>query len=803
MSRVLRLSVASLGAAVWVSGAVAGPSENVIFHSNLDEHAQYNDIWGYTAPNGDEYALLGVNTGLAVINIVDPSNPYETGFFSGAASDWRDIKTYGHYAYVTNESSGGLMIVDLADPENPVQRPSYTGFSTAHNLYIDVPSARCFIAGSNLGNGGVRILSLANPLSPAPVGQWETTYLHDVYVSGNRLYGSAIYAETLYILNITNPGSITTLATIGNYPAAFTHNAWATADDQLVMTTDETSSSSCRLWDISNLGSIFQTDAYKPNASTIPHNTHIEGDFAYISHYTLGVKIVDISNPSDIVEAGSWDTYPANDGSSYSGCWGVFPFFQTNPDLLVASDISTGLYVLEFKGPLGTLAGEVTEAGAPAVKVAEADVEIVQTGIATKTDAGGQYALSDVAGSVDVRVSAFAYETKTVAATITAGITTPLDVALDPLPHGSVSGTVSDGQTALPLAGASVEVLATPLSTSSGGGGAYALPTVPVGGYTIRVSRFGYDPLETAVTVTDGSDLVLDVELSPALEADDFESANPGWTVSGNATTGQWERADPQGTTNGLSQIQPEDDHTPAAGVNCWVTGPLAGSSYGDHDVDGGATILTSPTYDVTGLTSPRVSYWRWYSTGLGNSTTDFWVVQISGNGGASWTTLESFDDAANAWTKVDVEIASLVTPSNQIRFRFTAQDTGAGSITEAAVDDFTIYETESGPPTAAPWIAGPALTMSLGPSFPNPFRGGEATALDLTIPAKGNVEAAVYDVAGRNVARIQDGVLDAGTHRLRWGGRLKDGNAAPAGVYFVKVTTPQGERSRKLLVIR
>ena len=48
--------------------AAAQVSQNVIFHSQLNEHSQYADIWGYTHTNGDEYALLCTSMGLAVVN---------------------------------------------------------------------------------------------------------------------------------------------------------------------------------------------------------------------------------------------------------------------------------------------------------------------------------------------------------------------------------------------------------------------------------------------------------------------------------------------------------------------------------------------------------------------------------------------------------------------------------------------------------------------------------------------------------------------------------------------------------------
>ncbi|HMB70494.1 MAG TPA: choice-of-anchor B family protein, partial [bacterium] len=301
-----------------LSAAVASPAaaqltQDVIVHSTLDEHPAYSDVWGYVAPGGDEYALLGTFGGTAVINITAPWAPYETGYFPGPGSTWRDIKTYQHYAYVTNEDSGGLEILDLSDPENPVRLPAYTGFSTAHNLFIDQATARCYIAGSDLGSGGVRILSLANPTAPAEIGSWEDVYFHDVTVQDDVLYGSAINDATLRILNAANPASLVPLATIGGYPQAFTHAAWPTSDGTHVMTTDETAGAACRMW---NVATQLQTDLYLPNPTTVPHNVIIEDELAYISHYTLGVRIVDVTDPAALQELAWHDTWPLDDNGT-------------------------------------------------------------------------------------------------------------------------------------------------------------------------------------------------------------------------------------------------------------------------------------------------------------------------------------------------------------------------------------------------------------------------------------------------------------------------------------------------------
>ncbi|MGQ0720311.1 MAG: choice-of-anchor B family protein [Candidatus Eiseniibacteriota bacterium] len=802
--RPIRLLALVLPAAVLLVTAPAGGQtfQNVILRSNLDEHTGYSDVWGYTAPNGAEYALLGTWNGVAVINVSDPSQPYQTGFVPGANSLWRQVKTYQHWAYVTNESSGGLGIIDLSDPENPVQRAPYTGFARAHNLFIDETTARCYIVGSNLGVGGIRILSLADPEHPVEVGSWEVLYVHDVMVRADRAYCSAIYAAQLIMLNVANPAAIPApLGTISNYISAFTHSAWPTDDNQYVMTTDEVTGASVRMWDVSNLPASSQTDAYRPNPSGSPHNVFIDGDLAFVSHYTAGVRVLDVTNPHAMQEMGWYDTYPATNGAGFEGCWGVFPYFGTNPDLFVASDIQTGLWVFEYRGPVGTVTGQITQAGDPTVKVAGAQVAVTETGTTVFSDGVGVYSLLEPGGQRTLSVSAFGYDSLTVPVNIVAGSTLTLDLALDALPSGSISGSVVDAWTALPIPGATVEILDTPLAVAADPAGGYVHSAIPAGTFTVQASAFGYDRLRAQVAMTVGAQVGLDFPLPPAAVAETFEGASPGWSVSGSASTGMWERGDPQGTAEGIELVQPENDHT-ATGSRAWVTGLLAGSALGHYDVDAGETVLSSPVLDLTALAEPRLGYRRWFSTGLGNPTTDFFTVEVSSDGGASWTVIENTDQRRAEWWLVDVALDALIVPTAEVVFRFTARDTAAGSITEAAIDDLTVYDTSSFTGTSAP-LGGLGPGVRLSAAFPNPVRGGEETALALGLSVPSRIEARIYDVAGRYVATLASGPMPAGPHRLVWDGRGTRGGAVAAGVYFVRLESEAGKESRKVVILR
>lgn len=179
-----------------------------------------------------------------------------------------------------------------------------------------------------------------------------------------------------------------------------------------------------------------------------------------------------------------------------------------------------------------------------------------------------------------------------------------------------------------------------------------------------------------------------DVLVASVTFADDMET-NKGWTVGAtgdNATTGVWNRMNPEATA-----AQPENDHTAAPGVTCWITDGRAGSSVGTYDVDGGTTTVTSPTFSATGGEA-YVGYFRWYSNNQGGSPNeDTMPVEISNNNGSTWTSLELVGENAGAWVGKTFRIADFVTPTSTMRVRFRARDLGDGSIVEAGVDDFSV----------------------------------------------------------------------------------------------------------------
>ncbi|MAV64230.1 MAG: hypothetical protein CMG00_03455 [Candidatus Marinimicrobia bacterium] len=173
--------------------------------------------------------------------------------------------------------------------------------------------------------------------------------------------------------------------------------------------------------------------------------------------------------------------------------------------------------------------------------------------------------------------------------------------------------------------------------------------------------------------------------------SDDFEEES-GWYVEGDALEGIWIRDIPtQIQVNGVNYM-PSDDHT-ENGEFCFITGSedFNGDRY--NDVDGGQTILYSPLYDFSSHSKALVSYWKYYTNNLGdNPDSDFWRVQVTND---NWSTVYTIEQTQNSnidWQLYELTIdQSSIGFSDQMQFRFIAEDLYGGSFVEAGIDDFSI----------------------------------------------------------------------------------------------------------------
>jgi hypothetical protein len=283
----------------------------------------------------------------------------------------------------------------------------------------------------------------------------------------------------------------------------------------------------------------------------------------------------------------------------------------------------------------------------------------------------------------------------------------------------------------------------------------------------------------------------------------DFGDGSPTSVGAPNdATTGNWERGDPETTIRNGYVVQPEDDHS-ASGTQAWVTGLAAGALPTTFDVDGGTTTLYSPILDLSGTVDPYVSYARWYCNNAGSHPyEDSFSVEVSGDGGGSWEEVETVavsSSASSGYTRVQFRLSDLLAPTATVQFRFLASDPVWPSLVEAAIDDFEVLDAVATPvPEPGPLLVDRAR---LDAARPNPFRG--STTVRFALPSAAEARLAVYDAAGRRVRTLVTGAQGAGEHSVEWDGRDAGGAKASSGVYWVRLESGNITDSRRIVLLR
>lgn len=767
------------------SSLFSQPNLNFLSQYNYNTHC--SDIWGY-AKNNREYALVGVVNGLSIVDITTPTNPIEIDFIDGPNSTWRDIKTNGDFAYVTNETSGGILIVDLSPlPDTIVQytyyMPVINGFPAvgdSHNLYID-EFGFIYIVGASENAGGAIILDAnVDPLAPPIVGYGPSVYTHDVYTRNNKMYSSEFGSGQFAIYDVSDKSNITFLGS-ANSPATATHNAWISDDANSIFVTDETSNAPVSAFDISDYNNITLVDEFRPPATVglgvIPHNGHVLNDFVVTSFYTDGVVIIDGSRPHNMIQVGQYDSWQGGNGG-FNGCWGAYPFLPSGN--IIISDMSEGLIVLgnNFQRACW-LEGNITDASTTN-PVQGASIEILTTIYSDLSDLSGEYAtgLAD-AGSYDILVSKAGYVSQVINVNLVNGQVTMLDVMLVPAISFALNGQVLDKVTGTPVPNAAIRFRNATYdrSATTDASGQFSIPTFYEDSYSVFAGKWGYLTAEklNENVLNNGTGYI--IEIGEGIQ-DEFV-LDLGWTVSGDSTDADWEIGDPDLTTFQGNPSNPEDDIQTDIGDQCYVTGKLGGGVIAD-DVDAGVTILTSPLFDVSAMVDPAISFYLWfYNAGTGTPD-DYMLVTLSN--GTTTVELDSLTSSQNAWTLYDLPISQYLTPTSTMQFTVEIADIGFEHIVEGALDLFKVYD---------------LTTVSNDPEMPTtdflvyPNPSNQAFTVDLTNSDwKTDVTLVLTDVSGK--------VLEMHTAQDK---QIRLGEELATGIYFLQLISKEGYSKTKKII--
>lgn len=751
---------------------------NLTLQDNISYPFVLANIGGYVDSFGNEYALVGTEDGLSIVDVTTPSNVVEIFAVPGAQSGWREVKTWLNYAYVTNESGDGLQIIDLANLPASYLVTQYHGdgaifnqLETIHALHID-DNGFCYLYGSNLFNGAAIILDLnTDPWNPVYMGHTPGDYIHDGYVRNDTLWAGHIYDGEVRVWNCANKANPSLLASWIT-PGAFTHNTWLSQDSHTLFTTDEVNDSYLTSYDVTDLANVVELGRFQttPGSGSIVHNTHIVqasgGEFAVTSWYRDGVVITDVTRPQNMVQTGRYDTYAQGTGGGFDGDWGVYPYLPSGT--IVASDMDNGLYVLAPTYVRACyLEGVVTDSisGLP---INNATVQVLTTSLTKNSILTGEYKMGTVTpGTYDVQCSKAGYYTETVTGVVLAnGVLTIQDFELSPISSIVLTGQVVEAGTLNPIPFAQVIVSNATFQNNitTNATGDFSITNFIPGVYDVVGGKWGWRTNCSNTNITGGVPIQIVCDKG---YYDDF-IFDFNWTVTGQSSN-SWERGEPDGTALMGNPANPELDVSNDCGVECYITDNGGGGAW-DNDVDNGNTVLTSPVFDATLYTNPLVKFYRWFvnigDNGGGNPD-DTMKVRITN--GITTVPLETvFNNSVGngLWLSRTFTLASFISLTPNMQFIVETADWGpVFNVVEGGIDKFEIVEG----PVGINEIASNDLMIR---AFPNPF----SNSINIEINAASLSDQAalvVTDVTGRV---LMNHPLNKTIHNVTLGEQLSSG---------------------------
>ncbi|MCK8498326.1 LVIVD repeat-containing protein [Myxococcus fulvus] len=292
--------------------------------------------------------LLG---GLSVFDVKDRTSPtlVKTVTIAGDGA-WNGVWAKGDALYVASDSSG-LIVFDITDPANPVFVRHAEGPDAVHTVLVE--GERLF---ANSPGTGTFVYDITSPLAPtllqlitwSPEGY--TGGPHDVFVHGDRLY---ISNDTtgFHIMDISDLDDVRHL---GDYlqPGFFGifshHNAVGTfAGRTLAFVGGEFTASHVRVLDVTDPTNIPLIGTFRMRPLTSMHNLLLRGNLLYVAWYQEGLRVLDVSHPTQPRQLAHFNTYRETDPRRGNGIFeGAFGVRIPGDGFVYLVDSSRGLIIV-------------------------------------------------------------------------------------------------------------------------------------------------------------------------------------------------------------------------------------------------------------------------------------------------------------------------------------------------------------------------------------------------------------------------------------------------------------------------
>jgi len=271
---------------------------------NVELEGTVFNFWGLprNATIQDDYVYVATSgTGLSIVNVSDPSNPYEIGF-AETPSCAMDVAVSGPIACV-GDGLGGLRVMDVSNPENPFEIGRLETFYAGD---LDISGQYAYVT---QGWDGIRVVDLSDPTNPLSVGACDLLNLpSDIEIVDSLAYIADGY-DGLVVIDVSNPASpwLIGICDTPNFALALAVSGdFAFVADQ---------GGGLRIINVANPE---QPNEVGNLTGFVATTVGVNGDFAYVGTYN-DLVIVDISNPSNPLIVASCDLPESANGLCVAG----------------------------------------------------------------------------------------------------------------------------------------------------------------------------------------------------------------------------------------------------------------------------------------------------------------------------------------------------------------------------------------------------------------------------------------------------------------------------------------------------
>ncbi len=317
----------------------------------------YNECWGFYV-NDKEIAVIGSTEGTHFFDVSNPASSSEIAFvagaYTGAGVIHRDYHDYQGYLYAVCDegNTSTLQIIDISNLPNYINTvyDSNNLFTKAHNIFIDTATGKMYACASN---SAMDVYDLQNPTSPQLIYSYNNVgHVHDAFVRNDSAYLNC-GNDGLRIFDFSNVNQLgdqpLLLGSLTSYPdAGYNHSGWLSDDGKTYIMQDENHGYDVKILDVSDVSNISVLSTFNSgvNSQSMAHNGIIKGNNVYIPYYHDGIRVFDISDPSNPIQTWEYDTYAPLSHASYKGAWGVYPYLPSGN--IIVSDMQTGLYIFNL-----------------------------------------------------------------------------------------------------------------------------------------------------------------------------------------------------------------------------------------------------------------------------------------------------------------------------------------------------------------------------------------------------------------------------------------------------------------------